>query len=108
MAPVVSPLHVLRIRAVLRVDVGGRGVSQRLRLGGPLSVHEPAGGPWNGRRRGAVNWSGRTARAATPPRPGAGGGAPARAGRIVYFAVTGDQPDGSGAARAAESGGDGG
>ncbi len=61
-AALVPSRHVLRLHALLRVNVRCRAVSHRVRVGGAVRLHEPSRRAGHARRRGPVDRAGRTAR----------------------------------------------
>ena len=92
LAALVPSLHVLRIPAVFRVDVGRGRLSLCVRMAGAVSVRQPSCAPRDGGRRRAAGRPGRAAARAGTERPGARRSRPARSGRVVHRAAVSDQP----------------
>src|SRR5262249_33931503 len=100
-ASMAASLHVLRLRAVLRVDVGGGLLSRVPGIGGTVRGDESAGGVGSTGRRGPADRSGWPG--ARAPQAGSGSQRPgaARSRQVVHRAAVLDQPHGSRAARLA-------
>src|SRR5215475_7418748 len=71
MAPMAASLHVLRIRALFRIDDGRRDLSRCVWMDCAIRVYERARRARNSRRTGAGGWTRRSARARPASRYGA-------------------------------------